>query len=41
MYKPTVDVTTIDFSPKTGIYLRRIKYPIEMKSINDVILYKI
>ncbi len=36
-----LDLLTLDFSEKTKVFLRRIKYPDEKKSIIDITLLKI
>jgi len=33
-----LNLITLDFSEKTKVFLRRIKYPIEMKSVDRITL---
>ena len=36
-----LNLITLDFSEKTKVFLRRIKYPDEIQPIDDITLYKI
>ena len=36
-----LDLLTLDFSEKTKVFLRRIKYLVERKYINHIILFEI